>query len=273
MNSTKNKIKENEKKNENSIINNKEKKLTELILKNMNINNEMEKVEISFLNLIKSDNKIIDNILQYLSLEDKIYFLSVNKYLLKKKITLLFNKKEALILILQLKKNETIEDKIKKLKNNNTKESSNLNQEFKLSKETLKYLKQLNEKQNINFFIENKIDKNKVTEINIIYKILLLLLGEKKLVEISDDNIFWEKCCKFFLDNSDEGKIGNYIINQIKNISECAVVSLKDKLKGEVPFGFVVLKKDIDTNNYEDIIKKIQKAVIDNIATKHFSSV
>lgn len=82
----------------------------------MNINNEMEKVEISFLNLIKSDNKIIDNILQYLSLEDKIYFLSVNKYLLKKKITLLFNKKEALILILQLKKNETIEDKIRKLK-------------------------------------------------------------------------------------------------------------------------------------------------------------
>lgn len=164
----------------------------------MNINNELEKVGISFLNLIKSDNKIIDNILQYLSLEDKIYFLSVNKYLLKKKITLLFNKKEALILILQLKKNETIEDKIKKLKNNNTKESSNLNQEFKLSKETLKYLKQLNEKQNINFFIENKIDKNKVTEINIIYKILLLLLGEKKLVEISDDNIFWEKCCKFF---------------------------------------------------------------------------
>ena len=217
MNSTKNKIKENEKKNENSIINNKEKKLTELILKNMNINNEMEKVGISFLNLIKSDNKIIDNILQYLSLEDKIYFLSVNKYLLKKKITLLFNKKEALILILQLKKNETIEDKIKKLKNNNNKEPSNINQEFKLSKETLKYLKQLNEKQNINFFIENKIDKNKVTEINIIYKILLLLLGEKKLVEISDDNIFWEKCCKFFLDNSDEGKIGNYIINQIKN--------------------------------------------------------
>lgn len=164
----------------------------------MNINNELEKVGISFLNLIKSDNKIIDNILQYLSLEDKIYFLSVNKYLLKKKITLLFNKKEALILILQLKKNETIEDKIKKLKNNNTKESSNLNQEFKLSKETLKYLKQLNEKQNINFFIENKIDKNKVTEINIIYKILLLLLGEKKLVEISDDNIFGKNVANFF---------------------------------------------------------------------------
>jgi len=215
MNSTKNKIKENDKTNESSIINNKEKKLTELILKNMNVNNEKEKREISFLNLIKTDNKIVDNILQYLSLEDKIYFLSVNKYLLKKKITLLFNKKEALILILQLKKNETIEDKIKKLKNN--KEPSRQNQEFKLSKEILKNLKQLNEKQNINFFTENRIDKNLITEINIIYKILLLLLGEKKLVEISDDNIFWKKCCSYFLDNSDEGKIGNYIINQIKN--------------------------------------------------------
>ena len=217
MNSTKNKIKEIEKKNENSSIINKEKKLTELILKNTNINNEKENKKLSFLNLIKSYNKIIDNILQYLSLEDKIYFLSVNKYLLKKKVTLLFNKKEALILILQLKNNETIEDKIKKLKNNITKEPSNLNQEFKLSKESLKYLKHLNEKQNINFFIENRMDKNKITEINIIYKILLLFLGEKKLVEISDDNIFWKKCCKYFLDNSDEGKIGDFIINQIKN--------------------------------------------------------
>ena len=249
MNSTKNKIKENEKKNENSTIINKEKKLTELILKNMNVNNKKENIETSFLNLIKKDNKIIDNILQYLSFEDKIYFLSVNKYLLKKKVTLLFNKKEALILILQLKKNETIEDKIKKLKNNITKEPSNLNHEFKLSKETLRYLKQLNEKQNINFFIENRMDKNKITEINIIYKILLLFLGEKKLVEISDDNIFWQKCCKYFLDNSDEGKIGNFIINQIKNFCfDHQTINL-------IEFTLIGNKNNIKNGYYEKLCK------------------
>jgi len=248
MNSTKNKIKENDKTNESSIINNKEKKLTEIILKNMNVNNEKEKGEITFLNLIKTDNKIVDNILQYLSLEDKIYFLSVNKYLLKKKITLLFNKKEALILILQLKRKETIEDKIKKLKNNN-KEPSKLNQEFKLSKEILKNLKQLNEKQYINFFTENRIEKNKITEINIIYKILLLFLGEKKLVEISDDYIFWKKCCNYFLENSDEGKIGNYIINQIKNFNfDHRTINL-------IEFTLIGNKNNIINGYYEKLCK------------------
>ena len=60
------------------------------------------------------------------------------------------------------------------------------------------------------------------------------------------------------------GKIEE-IIAKIEEVNECAVVSKRDKLKGEVPFGFVVLKKDIDNNNYDDIIKKIQKSVIDNI--------
>ena len=184
-----------------------------------NINNKKEKEnKINFLNLIQNNPKILQNILQYLSFKNKINFLSINKYFLKERKSVLVNKKEALFLILQLKENETIEDKIKKLKNNsNSKEpTSKLIKEFKLSKDVIRNLKQLNEAQNIKLFKEKQINKNKITEINIIYKILLLLLGEKKLVEISDDYTFWKKCCKYFLDKS-EGKIGNCIINQVKN--------------------------------------------------------
>ena len=58
------------------------------------------------------------------------------------------------------------------------------------------------------------------------------------------------------------GKIEE-IIAKIDEVNECAVVSKRDKLKGEVPFGFIVLKKDIDESN--NVIDKIKKAVIVNI--------
>ena len=219
LQSNENKSKELEKKIEDININ-KTLPLNFETKKLNNINNKEEKdSKITFLNLIQNNSKILQNILQYLTFKNKINFLSINKYLSNERISLLVNKKEALILILQLKENETIEDKIKKLKNNsnNNKEpTSKLIKEFKLSKDVIRNLKQLNEAQNIKLFKEKQINKNKITEINIIYKILLLLLGEKKLVEISDDYTFWKKCCKYFLDKS-EGKIGNCIINQVKN--------------------------------------------------------
>ena len=218
LHSNENKSKELEKKIENININ-QDLPLNFETKKLNNINNKKEKEnKINFLNLIQNNPKILQNILQYLSFKNKINFLSINKYLLKERKSVLINKKEALFLILQLKENETIEDKIKKLKNNsNSKEpTSKLIKEFKLSKDVIRNLKQLNEAQNIKLFKEKQINKNKITEINIIYKILLLLLGEKKLVEISDDYTFWKKCCKYFLDKS-EGKIGNCIINQVKN--------------------------------------------------------
>ena len=58
------------------------------------------------------------------------------------------------------------------------------------------------------------------------------------------------------------GKIEE-IINQIKNISECAVVSLKDKLKGEVPFGFIVCEKG--TKNLNDVINEVYVKVVEKI--------
>ena len=58
------------------------------------------------------------------------------------------------------------------------------------------------------------------------------------------------------------GKIEE-IINQIKFISECAVVSLKDNLKGEVPFGFIVCQKGV--TNYNNIINQVYFNVVEKI--------
>ena len=60
------------------------------------------------------------------------------------------------------------------------------------------------------------------------------------------------------------GKIEE-IITGINDVVECAVVSKRDKLKGEMPFGFVVLKDDIDNNDINDVINNIKKNVVEKI--------
>ena len=77
----------------------------------------------------------------------------------------------------------------------------------------------MNDSKNYNFFKENQLNNNIIAEINIIYKILLLFLGEKKLVEISNDNLFWSNCRKYLIDKSKDGKIGTMINNNIKNFN------------------------------------------------------
>ena len=45
---------------------------------------------------------------------------------------------------------------------------------------------------------------------------------------------------------------------------ECAVVSKRDKLKGEMPFGFVVVKNDME-KDIKDVIGDIKKNVVEKI--------
>ena len=60
------------------------------------------------------------------------------------------------------------------------------------------------------------------------------------------------------------GKIEE-IICGINEVVECAVVSKKDKLKGEVPFGFIVLKDYVENKDKTDIVNSIKKNVVDKI--------
>jgi hypothetical protein len=168
LKSDKSKIEEDEKNNTSNINN----PISPIMIKERKIKKDFEitkKVSnISFINILKDNPKILSTILQYLSFRTKIYFLSISKYLSQERTSLLNNKKEELILILQLKENETIEDKIKTLKNSCSGKDKPLNdKEFKISKNTIKNLKQLNENQNIKLFKENQINNNKINEINI----------------------------------------------------------------------------------------------------------
>ena len=43
------------------------------------------------------------------------------------------------------------------------------------------------------------------------------------------------------------------VILQISEVVECAAVSMKDFIKGEVPFAFCVLKNNIQKEEYENI--------------------
>ena len=182
----------------------------------INLFKEENNNKISFVNSIKDNSIILYNILQFLSFKNKLYFLSINKLLSKERINLLINKREEINLLLQLKENETIDDKIKNIKNNfdyNYNKKDSLVKEFKLTKLCINNLKKLNDIKNIKLFKDKQINNNKITEINIIYRILLLLLGEKIIVEISDDILFWKNCCKYLKDKGDV-KIGNFIIGK-----------------------------------------------------------
>ena len=59
------------------------------------------------------------------------------------------------------------------------------------------------------------------------------------------------------------GKIEE-IICGINEVVECAVVSKRDKLKGEMPFGFVVVKNDME-KDIKDVICDIKKNVVEKI--------
>ena len=48
------------------------------------------------------------------------------------------------------------------------------------------------------------------------------------------------------------------------DVAECAVIGIKDSLKGEQPCGFVVLKAGV-TRSHDDIEKEIVKLVRDKI--------
>ena len=60
------------------------------------------------------------------------------------------------------------------------------------------------------------------------------------------------------------GKIEE-IICGINEVVECAVVSKRDKLKGEVPFGFVILKDTVEKKDINDVINNIKINVVEKI--------
>ena len=187
------------------------------------IENENQKFKnIDVIDIFKKDKKkILKNILKYLKDNEIIIFTSCNNYLDKERISFLDNKKEELLQILNLNKDETMETKIKRIKNEfSDKDISHPPKDFLLSEESKNKLKELNnnEKQAIFKTDLDKIDKDKNLLI-IIYKILLVLLDKEEIYSILNDNIFWRRTSQYLLKQSSDGKIGDFILGNIPTFS------------------------------------------------------
>ena len=184
-------------------------------------NNEKEIINIKnidVMDIFKKEKKILKNILKYLKDKEIILFTSSNNYLNKERISFLDNKKEELLQILNLQKDETMETKIKKIKNEFSEEIlSNPPIKFSISEETNNKIKELNKDENIQIF-KNDLDiKNKNTNLLIkIYKILFILIDKEYIYSILNENKFWKKCCEYLINNS-KGKIGDFIIEKISS--------------------------------------------------------
>ena len=176
---------------------------------------------IDVIDIFKKDKNILKNILKYLKDIEIIIFTSCNNYLDKERISFLDKKKEEFLQILNLNKDDTMETKIKKIKNEFSEEDiSHRPKEFMLSEEAINKLKELNniEKQQI-FKNEININENNLNILIIIYKILFVLLDIEQIYSIVNDNIFWKKSYQYLLKHSNDGKIGDFILEKIPKFS------------------------------------------------------
>ena len=182
------------------------------------IENESQKVKnIDVIEIFKKDKKVIlKNILKYLKDNEIILFTSCNNYLDKERIAFLDNKKEELLQILNLNKDETMETKIKRIKNEFSEQDISNPKDFLLSEESKNKLKELNKSEKHEIFKTDldKIDKDKNLLI-IVYKILFVLLDKKEIFSILNDSIFWRKSSQYLLNQNSEGKIGDFILQKI----------------------------------------------------------
>ena len=235
--SKKNISKEKEKEKEKEEVNNKEESETkklelessikETLIEDKKEKNDKNKKEeekekiigiknFDIIDAFKKNKKLLKNILTYLKEFEIIIFTSCNNYLNKERISFLDNKKEELLQSLNLSKDETMEEKINKIKGEYTEdEISNHPIKFTLSDEAKNKISELNKDENIEIY-KNDLDKNN-KDINIIiitHRILFVLLCQEEIYSISNDNIFWKKCGEFLLRNNN-GNLGNYILQKV----------------------------------------------------------
>ena len=195
-----------------SYENNKFKK-NEFALKKKYLSKKEQVKNINVLEIFKKDNNIVKNILKYLPQKETIYFYSINNYFNKERIAFFGNKKEELLSILNLKKDETIENKINEIKNKFTEEELENKKRFEITKETSDILKKMNKRDYLKELKNLEINKN----IFIIYKILFVLLGEKNIYNTLNKDIFWKKCLNFFSENCSENP-GDFILEKIQKL-------------------------------------------------------
>ena len=188
-------------------------KKSEFTLKKKYLSKKEKVKNIDAMEIFKKDKSILKNILKYLNENEKICFYSINNYFNKERITFFDNKKEELLTVLNLKKDESIENKINEIKNIFSIEDFSKNSLFQITEETKNKILEINNEDFLNKF-KNMEDNNNNIYLMIIYKILFIFLGEDKIYNTLNSNIFWEKCYDYFNKNC-ENKLGEFLLKRI----------------------------------------------------------
>ena len=210
-NNLRNSVKLSKEKNNLNNLNIKNKEFT---LKKKYLTKKEKVVNINAFEIFKKEKKILKNILKYLTENDLIFFYSMNNYFNKERIAYFDNKKEDLLSILNLKKEETIENKINEIKKEFNKEKLLQIKKFELSENLQEKIKLINTKEFLDKLINremNNISGNIIT----IYKIFFVFVGEEKIYDTLNADIFWKKCYNYFNEKC-KGNIGNFILNKIQ---------------------------------------------------------
>ena len=72
---------------------------------------------------------------------------------------------------------------------------------------------------------------NNLSPIYIAYRILFIFFNEIDIANISDNKLFWIKCTEYLNTKSEEGKIGDFILNKFENYNcDCKTVYYIEKI-------------------------------------------
>ena len=201
---------------------------------------------ISLFELIHEVKNFGPCLFQFLDLKDLVEFTSTSKKIKRHRIYFFNMQKKSILNLIDIEKEEILEKKILEYEENYSEEVlSESYSKFHLSRGASKAVELLNRDLYSKIFRRPVLDNN-LSKIIVIYRILIIFMGQYEISNISEDMLFWVKFTEYLNSNS-EGKIGDFIIKQIEkcDYSHKAIFFIEKMIKGK--------KEDITPSNFTKI--------------------
>ena len=155
-------------------------------------------------------------VFDFLDFKERIIFSGIHKGYKKERLYLLNTKREEVIASLELKENETLDNRIKEFKLIfPISEYNKPFEKFTVKKSSVSAILSLNKITYYKIFNETSLS-DELRNIYVIFRILFILMGEIKIAEIKDDSKFWLKCTDYLKCNGID-KIGSFILEKSKD--------------------------------------------------------
>ena len=201
---------------------------------NENIIKEPPKIsyrKISILELIHDASKFSPILFEFLSFQETLEFTAISKKIKRQRINLFNLQKIKILKNIGFEDEQSLDKKIKEYEDNYS--NNELNEpyiEYHLSKGAAKAILLLNKNRYSKIFRRPVLDNN-LSPIYIAYRILFIFFNEIDIANISDNKLFWIKCTEYLNTKSEEGKIGDFILNKFENYNcDCKTVYYIEKI-------------------------------------------